>query len=106
MAVGIVETGAATGITHRRLLTIERARRAAMLLREGVSILDTVHQAGYFDQAHLTRAVRALIGTTPAELSRGTQQLSFLYKTWLLPPHYAAHGTFIQHGIGTNGHRA
>jgi hypothetical protein len=71
----------ATGITHRRLLTIERARRAAILLREGVSILDTVHETGYFDQAHLTRALGTLIGTTPAELRRGTQQLSFLYKT-------------------------
>jgi AraC-like DNA-binding protein len=71
----------ATGITHRRVLSIERARRAAMLLRDGVSILDTVHDAGYFDQAHLTRALGALIGTTPAELRRGTQQLSLLYKT-------------------------
>jgi AraC-like DNA-binding protein len=96
----------ATGITHRRLLTIERARRAAVLLRDGVSILDAVHETGYFDQAHLTRALGALIGTTPAELRRGTQQLSFLYKTWPLHPHYAAHGRFIQHGIGRNGHRA
>jgi hypothetical protein len=71
----------ATGITHRRLLTIERARRAAILLREGASILDTVHETGYFDQAHLTRALGALIGATPAELRRGTHQLSFLYKT-------------------------
>lgn len=71
----------ATGITHQKVLTIERARRAAIFLREGMSILDTVHDTGYFDQAHLTRALGALIGTTPAELRRGTQQLSFLYKT-------------------------
>jgi AraC-like DNA-binding protein len=96
----------ATGITHRSLLTIERARRAAVLLREGVSILDTVHETGYFDQAHLTRALGTLIGTTPAELRRGTQQLSFLYKTSPLPPHYAAHGRTTKHGSGTNDHRA
>ena len=91
----------ATGITHRTLLTIERARRAAMLLRAGASILDTVHEAGYFDQAHLTRALGALIGTTPAELRRGTRQLSFLYKAAPLPPDYADPGRFVQHGIGT-----
>ena len=96
----------ATGITHRTLLTIERARRAAMLLREGVSILDTVHETGYFDQAHLTRALRALIGTTPAGIRRGTQQLSFLYKTSPLPPDYAEPGRFVQHGIGTLRRRA
>jgi hypothetical protein len=92
----------ATGITHRTLLTIERARRAALLLRDGVSILDTVHDAGYFDQAHLTRALSALIGTTPAEIRRGTQQLSFLYKTAPLPPDYADPRRFVQHGIGTH----
>jgi hypothetical protein len=78
----------------------------AMLLREGVSILDTVHDAGYFDQAHLTRALGALIGTTPAELRRGTQQLSFLYKTSPLAADYAAPRRFIQHGLARNGHRA
>lgn len=93
----------ATGITHRRLLTIQRARRAAMLLREGVSVLDAVHEGGYFDQAHLTRSLKALMGTTPAELRRGALQLSLLYKTSPLPRLYDAGGRFIQHGIGTNG---
>jgi hypothetical protein len=92
----------ATGITHRTVLTIERARRAAMLLRDGVSVLDAVHDAGYFDQAHLTRAMRALIGTTPAELRRGTRQLSFLYKASPLLPDYAEPGRVAQHGIGAH----
>ena len=96
----------ATGVTHRTLLTIERARRAALLLRGGLSILDTVHEAGYFDQAHLTRALGALVGTTPAELRRGTQQLSFLYKTSPLPPDYAEPGRVVQHGIGTIDRRS
>jgi hypothetical protein len=78
----------------------------AMLLREGVSILDTVHDAGYFDQAHLTRALGALIGAAPAELRRGTQQLSFLYKASPLAADYAAPRRFIQHGLGRNGNRA
>lgn len=71
----------ATGMTHRAHRRIERARRATNLLREGVSIQDAVHEAGYFDQAHLTRSVRALIGTTPGQIARHEQQLSFLYKT-------------------------
>src|SRR4051812_10925716 len=44
----------ATGLTHCTFRQIERARHATNLLRQGTSILDTVHEAGYFDQAHLT----------------------------------------------------
>ena len=51
------------------------------LCRDGASILDTVHEAGYFDQAHLTRSLRVLIGVTPAGITRHDAQLSFLYKT-------------------------
>lgn len=71
----------ATGITYSTWRQIERARHATNLLRDGVSILDTVCQAGYFDQSHLTRSLRQRIGQTPAEIIRGHQQLSFLYKT-------------------------
>jgi methylphosphotriester-DNA--protein-cysteine methyltransferase len=71
----------ATGLTYSTWLQIERARYATNLLREGVSILDTVYQAGYFDQPHLTRSLRRRIGQTPAEIVRGDQQLSLLYKT-------------------------
>jgi transcriptional regulator with XRE-family HTH domain len=75
----------ATGITRNTVRQIERARHATNLLRHGVSILDAVHDAGYFDQAHLTRSLKYRIGQTPAEIGRGTQQLSFLYKTTPLP---------------------
>jgi hypothetical protein len=37
-------------------------------LQQGVSILDTVEQAGYFDQPHLTRSLKYLIGQTPAQI--------------------------------------
>jgi helix-turn-helix protein len=75
----------ATGLTHCTVRQIERARHATNLLKEGVSILDTVHEAGYFDQAHLTRSLKYRIGQTPAEIIRGKHQLSFLYKTSPLP---------------------
>jgi hypothetical protein len=71
----------ATGMTYSTWRQIERARHATNLLREGVSILDTVDQAGYFDQPHLTRSLKQRIGQTPAEIIRGHQQLSLLYKT-------------------------
>lgn len=71
----------ATGMTHSTIRQIERARHATNLLKQGVSILDTVHEAGYFDQAHLTRSLKYLIGQTPAQIIGAEKQLSFLYKT-------------------------
>jgi hypothetical protein len=76
----------ATGLTHGRFRQIERARHATNLLRAGAAVLDVVHDAGYFDQAHLSRAFKALIGQTPAGVIRQDAQLSFLYKTDPSPP--------------------
>ncbi len=58
-----------TGLPQRYIHYIERARQAAALLEQGVSILDTVHQAGYADQSHLTKALKRLIGQTPAQIA-------------------------------------
>jgi AraC-like DNA-binding protein len=91
----------ATGITRSTVRQIERARYATALLRQGVSILDTVFEAGYFDQAHLTRSLKALIGQTPVQIQQGRQQLSFLYKTTPPAGIYDAHGRFAHDGIGT-----
>jgi AraC-like DNA-binding protein len=71
----------ATGMTRGTFRQIERARYATNLLRQGVSILDTVYEAGFFDQAHLTHSLKRLIGQTPARIVRREEQLSFLYKT-------------------------
>jgi AraC-like DNA-binding protein len=75
----------ATGITQSTARQIERARSATLLLRQGVSIPDTILQAGYYDQPHLTRSLRRFIGQTPAQLLHHNrpEQLSFLYKTTL-----------------------
>jgi hypothetical protein len=70
-----------TGMTYATFRQIERARYATNLLKEGVSVLDTVHLAGYFDQAHLTRPLNRFIGQTPARIIRGEDQLSFLHNT-------------------------
>ena len=70
-----------TGVTCATFRQIERARYATNLLREGVSILDVVSRAGYFDQAHLTRSLKRFIGETPSKIIQRQKQLSFLYKT-------------------------
>jgi len=44
----------------------------AELLQQGASILDTVFDAGYSDQPHLTRSLKHWIGHTPGQLSRLT----------------------------------
>lgn len=73
----------ATGLTQTAIYQIERARQAAILLKEGMPILDTVEAVGYADQSHLTRSLKHLIGQTPAQLVdiRRSEQLSFLFKT-------------------------
>jgi AraC-like DNA-binding protein len=75
------------GITQSAVRKIERARYATLLLQQGVSIPDTILQAGYYDQPHLTRSLKRFIGQTPAQLLHRSQpeQLSLLYKTTPFP---------------------
>jgi AraC-like DNA-binding protein len=68
-----------TGLTRGAIYQIERARRATLLLRRGPPILDVVHEAGYYDQAHLTRSLQRFIGLSPARIAGGKEQLSLLY---------------------------
>jgi hypothetical protein len=68
----------ATGLTHRTVQQIERAKYAISLLRQGASIPDTVYQAGYFDQPHLTRALKRFVGQTPAQIARMSSTVSIL----------------------------
>jgi AraC-like DNA-binding protein len=58
----------ATGLTQSHIRQMRRARHAEVLLQQGVSILDTVQDAGYFDQPHLTRSLKHFIGYTPAQI--------------------------------------
>src|ERR1700752_46602 len=71
------------GLTQNAIRQIERARYAAVLLREGMSIQDVVYEAGYFDQPHLTRSLKHFIGQTPTQIMQKneSEQLSLLYKT-------------------------
>jgi hypothetical protein len=62
-----------TGLSQNHIRQVERAKRAETLLRQGMSILDTVYEAGYFDQPHMTRALKQFVGYTPAQLARMSQ---------------------------------
>jgi AraC-like DNA-binding protein len=75
------------GITQSAVRQIERARYATILLLQGVSIPDTILQAGYYDQPHLTRSLTRYIGQTPAQLLHHSrpEQLSLLYNTTPFP---------------------
>jgi AraC-like DNA-binding protein len=66
----------ATGLTHGTIRQIERAQHAAALLGQGVPILDTVYEAGYADQPHLTRSLRRYYGQTPMQIARVTAKES------------------------------
>lgn len=58
----------ATGLPQIHIRQMKQAQRAEALLRQGVPILDTVYEAGYYDQPHLTRSLKRFIGHTPAQI--------------------------------------
>ena len=60
----------ATGLSYKAIEQIERAKQAAGLLEQGVSLLDTAYQAGYADQSHMTRSLKHFIGYTPAQIAQ------------------------------------
>lgn len=62
------DTARMFGYGYRTLSRIRRAQRAAQGLRAGGSPAEVAARAGFADQPHLTRELRALIGRTPAQL--------------------------------------
>ena len=60
----------ATGLTYKVISQIERAKQAAALLEQGVSLLEAAYQAGYADQSHMTRSLKHFIGHTPAQIAQ------------------------------------
>lgn len=59
-----------TGLSQNYIRQYERAQQAVNLLQQGVSILDVVYQADYYDQPHLTRSLKKFIGYTPAQFAQ------------------------------------
>jgi AraC-like DNA-binding protein len=60
----------ALGMTPKQFEQIQRACRAVDLLRSGMAPATVAIEAGYADQPHLTRSLKALMGQTPGELVR------------------------------------
>jgi AraC-like DNA-binding protein len=60
----------ATGLSHRTVKQIERARIALGLLESGVPIFDVIDKLGFTDQPHLTKTLKERIGLTPAQITR------------------------------------
>ena len=63
----------AAGLSYKMIQQIERARQAAELLQQGVPIIDTVFELGYFDQAHLTNSLKRFLGQTPVQVAHTSQ---------------------------------
>ncbi len=61
---------AAFGYGAKVLQRVLRFDRAIRLARGGAGLADVAYRAGYADQPHLTREVRALAGVSPTELLR------------------------------------
>jgi AraC-like DNA-binding protein len=59
----------ATGLSHRTVKHIERARKAMGLLETGIPIFDVIHDLGFVDQPHLTKTLKHLVGLTPGQIS-------------------------------------
>ena len=60
----------AVGLPPKLFASILRFHRAVRLLQAGMTPADAALEAGYADQAHLTRTCRRLGGFTPATLPR------------------------------------
>jgi len=60
----------ALGMTPKQFAQIKRACQAVDLLRTGMAPSQVALEAGFADQPHLTRSLRAIMGQTPGELSR------------------------------------
>jgi AraC-like DNA-binding protein len=60
----------ATGLTHKTIQQIERARSAVSLLERGTAISVAAFELGYFDQAHLSNSLKRFVGSTPAQIAQ------------------------------------
>jgi len=67
-------------------LRLARARRAALRLRGAAPLAEIAADAGYADQAHMTRAFRQWFAVPPAQLRRDPHRLWLLAQSGLAVP--------------------
>ena len=63
------QPNAAYGIAPYAYVTGQRVDRARRLLLDGRSASEAAVEAGFHDQAHLTRHFKRVLGTTPGVFS-------------------------------------
>jgi AraC-like DNA-binding protein len=63
-----------TGISKSHFQRINQATLAQTLLANGSSIAEVAHQAGYYDQSHLTHSLKTLKGFTPSEIQASSRR--------------------------------
>lgn len=61
----------AAGLGRKQIVQVRRARHAYTLLQQGRPIVEAAVEAGYSDQAHMTRAFRVFAGQTPRQILLG-----------------------------------
>ncbi len=67
------------GASPKRLASILRLQRALRSFRSGVPLSELAPEAGYYDQAHLTREFRAATGAAPGTFFR---EVAHCWRGW------------------------
>ena len=64
----------ATGLTRKRMASIQRAQMAFALLQKGATIPEVIVAAGYTDQSHLTTSLKLLASQNHAQILASRDQ--------------------------------
>jgi hypothetical protein len=59
-----------TGLTPYYFSQLQRVQQAVMLLQQGKRAIDVAFETGYADQPHMAKAIKHIMGRTPAEIAR------------------------------------
>ena len=62
----------ATGLPPHTYLTLIRVRQAKRLLKLGIPIAQVASDVGFFDQTHLTKRFKGVLGITPKQYTKST----------------------------------